>query len=530
MHISNCQNPKIIVNPTTGEKLRVRCGKCSSCLNSKAKNWINRLLEESEHHRYSFMVNLTYDDYHLPKLVIDSIGNLVYLNRSLDLCIPFQEINTLIENSNNPGREKEYYSSRLGDSLRLPCLCFDDVQRFNKRMNKYIHDKFTNKYGNFRYFVCGEYGPSTYRPHYHAVYWTDSKIVAENFSKIVSACWQNGDSPVAAIYSKGGFGYVAQYVNMSCHLPAIYAHKDLRQKHIFSKCPPIGSPVLLASEIRRIYSELPTKRSVWDSQSSRYVDLPVSLSFKDRFFPKCENYSGKSNFARIGLYRSTEFIPSEDFEQFANEVYSLVCCTKFGKLLHGSQERSFLTWLREFQVMYSKEPDKVESKLYKIYLVSKRFCFIRDTLQVSSGVLLSKINEYYKKLDYERLIDFFRFQEIYSRTKPITDLVHMYPDFSTWLLEFINARPCKSVDDVPTYLKFACESFGYFLPNLLAFPDLVVPLDETVDYNVMKKQHDKIYKDTHKAHDIHNYRHSSTFRRLNPSLQKIILNYENYES
>lgn len=530
MHISNCQNPQYIIDPHTGSKVRVRCGKCSSCLNAKAKNWINRLLEESSHHRYSFMVNLTYDDYHLPMLINDDCGNLVWKNRPLDLCVPFTDINDVLDNSKFPDREKEYYNDRLADDLHLPALCMYDVQLFNKRLNKYIKNHFTNKYGNFRYFVAGEYGPSTYRPHFHCLYWLDSKVAAENFSKIVSACWQNGDSSVAHIYSKGGYSYVAQYVNMSTHLPAIYSLHALCQKHIFSKCPPIGSPTLLASEIRGVFDNLPTKRAVWDAASSRYVDLPVNATFKSRFFPKCEGYSRKSDFARIGLYRATEFLPSEDYEQFADEVYSLVYRSKFGKLLPSSYERCLMTWIPELSQMFGKESDKVNAKLYKIYLVSKRFCFIRDTLQVSSGILLKRINDYYKKLDYERLKDFYRFQEEYSVNHPLSDLVHMYPEFSLWLKEIVSKRPVVSVSDIPRYLQIATDSFGYYFPNLFAFPDLVSSLSDCHDFKIMSKLHDGIYKDTHKAHDIHSYRHSEKFRRLNPKLQKIILKYESYGS
>ena len=62
MHIVNCDHPRLIINPHTGEKLRVRCGHCSQCLNARAKKWINKLTVESQYHRYAFMVNLTYDN------------------------------------------------------------------------------------------------------------------------------------------------------------------------------------------------------------------------------------------------------------------------------------------------------------------------------------------------------------------------------------------------------------------------------------------------------------------------------------
>lgn len=528
MHISNCQHPQIVLDPVSGEKRRVRCNKCSSCLNAKAKNWVNRLTEESEHNRYAFMVNLTYDDQHLPMLTADEVGNLVWFNRPLDLCIPFQDVDDVINKSVNPERERYYLEARLSDRLHIPCICVDDVQKFNKRLNKYFHDKYTNLYGNFRYFICFEYGPATYRIHAHGEYWCNSPVVAEHFSEAISACWSLGDSSVAHIYSKGGHSYVAQYVNMSTHLPAIYALPDLRQKHIFSKCPPIGSPSLLASEVRRIYDEQPVRRVVWDAQTSRYADLPVSATFKDRYFPKCEGYSRKSNFARIGLYRSTEFLPSGDYKEFADAVYSLVARSKENRFIPTSYEKALLTFTSDL-FMNSRPMDRVDNKLYKIYLVSKRFLYLRSTLDMTSGQLLKAIDSYYKKLDYERLKDFYLFQQNYAELHDPSDLMHMYPDFVDWVNDFVYSRRY-SINDVPEYIKFALQSFGYDVRGIQTFPFVLSKLEDSYDFRNMRQQHDKIYKDTHKAHDVHNYRYSETFHRLNPELQKIIQTYENYGS
>lgn len=512
MRICNCQNPRTVINPATGESLRVRCGKCSSCLNAKAKNWINRLLEESQHHRYAFMVNLTYDDHHLPMLTLDTNNDLVWYNRRLPLRIPLIDYSLVLDNSHCPDKEWDYFYGRLNNKIKLPALCFNDIQLFNKRLNKYIHDKFTGVYGNFRYFVCGEYGPSTFRPHYHAIYWLDSRSVAEHFSEIVSTCWKNGDSSVAHIYSKGGLGYVAQYVNMSVHLPAIYSLPSLRQRHIFSKCPPIGSPQLLATEIRRVYDTKPIKRTVFDSSSGKYVTLPVSSSFKDRFFPKCEGYSRKSRFGRVGLYRACEFFPSEGYDEFSEAVYTFYSRTLSNRFEPTKENRFLVSWVRDL-CMHSKEPDKVNVKLYKIYMISKRFLYLRNSLGLTSGQLMDEIDDYYKKLDYERLKDFYTFQQEYSFNHSVSDLIHMYPDFVDYLFKL------KDISDVPDYYRLALFSFG------LDFYSLIPDLNDSYDFKQMKDSHDKIYKDTHKRHDINNYRYSQRFKDLNSDLQKVILNY-----
>ena len=68
MHLCECEHPTYVYNRYLDKDVRVNCGKCNSCLNSRAKTWISRLLQESQLHKYVFMVNLTYDDLHLPSL------------------------------------------------------------------------------------------------------------------------------------------------------------------------------------------------------------------------------------------------------------------------------------------------------------------------------------------------------------------------------------------------------------------------------------------------------------------------------
>ena len=101
MHLVNCEHPRFVINPSTGDKIRVRCGKCDTCKNARAKDWCNRLIEESQHHRFGFMVNLTYSDSNIPRMRFDGINYFVE-NRKESWCIPFQEIDALIDKSPTP--------------------------------------------------------------------------------------------------------------------------------------------------------------------------------------------------------------------------------------------------------------------------------------------------------------------------------------------------------------------------------------------------------------------------------------------
>ena len=70
MHLSNCEHPKTIKNPYTGEVMVVPCGRCNTCINKKASQWIQRLDQESRCWKYTAFFTLTYDQDHMPILKI----------------------------------------------------------------------------------------------------------------------------------------------------------------------------------------------------------------------------------------------------------------------------------------------------------------------------------------------------------------------------------------------------------------------------------------------------------------------------
>lgn len=102
------------------------CGNCLGCRLMYAKQWADRCLMEAQYHKENWFVTLTYDEDHIS--VIESV----------DKDGVYRESGTL---------EKR------------------ELQLFWKRLRKEL-DKDDIK---IRYYVCGEYGDQTHRPHYHAI-------------------------------------------------------------------------------------------------------------------------------------------------------------------------------------------------------------------------------------------------------------------------------------------------------------------------------------------------------------------------
>lgn len=102
------------------DALDLPCGQCFACRLNYSQHWATRLTAEALYHEYNYFLTLTYNDDNLPH-------------------------------------------SDLGFATLKP----DHVSAFMKRLRR--HYEYNYGIQNIRFFAAGEYGTTTYRPHYHLV-------------------------------------------------------------------------------------------------------------------------------------------------------------------------------------------------------------------------------------------------------------------------------------------------------------------------------------------------------------------------
>lgn len=110
--------------------ITIPCGRCIECLKDRGQQWTNRCFLEynTSGGENAFFVSLTYRDECLP---------VTY-----------------------------YADPSTGEGFPVYTLRKKDIQLFLKRCRKYF---FGDEKGTLRYYICGEYGPTTMRPHYHCI-------------------------------------------------------------------------------------------------------------------------------------------------------------------------------------------------------------------------------------------------------------------------------------------------------------------------------------------------------------------------
>uniref|UniRef100_A0AAU8B6Y6 Replication initiator protein n=1 Tax=Dulem virus 106 TaxID=3145583 RepID=A0AAU8B6Y6_9VIRU len=176
----------------------IPCGQCVGCRLAYSREWANRCMMELEYHDSAYFVTLTYNDDHLPR--------------------------------------SYYPDQETGEALPSFTLNKRDCQLFMKRLRKAKPDD------HIRFFLAGEYGDQTFRPHYHAIIfglhlddlvlykkspqgflYYNSPCIQRAWSTVVTR--ENSITPLAVPI---GYAVVAEVTWETCAYTARYVMKKLK--------------------------------------------------------------------------------------------------------------------------------------------------------------------------------------------------------------------------------------------------------------------------------------------------------------
>lgn len=174
-------NPNVMLIP---------CGQCIGCRIRQREDWTTRIeLEARDYPKEQvWFITLTYDDDHVPGMIVKT-----------------GEIMRKVQYTWKPGEKRP-------SSVQI--LLYEDIQKFLKRLRKAYR-------GKLRYFVAGEYGEQTARPHYHMILYGWKPTDLENLYKIhhngyytskwLADLWGMGQIQIAQAVPET-YRYVAGYV------------------------------------------------------------------------------------------------------------------------------------------------------------------------------------------------------------------------------------------------------------------------------------------------------------------------------
>lgn len=263
--VTRCQHPRTVVNKYTHEPVVVSCGCCPSCVLHRSAVQTNLLTTYSAQFRYIYFVTLTYAPCFLPTLEVsiletctndiadvpcvpniddldaDDPNTYLFGFRSVPRSASVKVKNSTVERVfkdpdvrfSYPMKPKELLSilDKIKHNVpnRIPYVCNRDLDLFLKRLRSYYLDE------KLRYYAISEYGPTSFRPHWHLLLFSNSERFSETICENVSKAWSYGRCD--ASLSRGfAAQYVASYVNSFVALPDFYTQmpKVVRPKSFHS--------------------------------------------------------------------------------------------------------------------------------------------------------------------------------------------------------------------------------------------------------------------------------------------------------
>lgn len=263
--VTRCQHPRTVVNKYTHEPVVVSCGHCPSCVLRRSAIQTNLLTTYSAQFRYVYFVTLTYAPCFLPTLEVSTIeacsddiadvpcfpdindldaddpNTYLFGFRSVPRSASVKLKNSTVERTFKDPEIRFSYPMKPKDLLsilgkinhnipnRIPYVCNRDLDLFLKRLRSYYPDE------KLRYYAVSEYGPTSFRPHWHLLLFSNSERFSQTVCENVSKAWSYGRCD--ASLSRGfAASYVASYVNSFVALPDFYTQmpKVVRPKSFHS--------------------------------------------------------------------------------------------------------------------------------------------------------------------------------------------------------------------------------------------------------------------------------------------------------
>lgn len=409
----SCFSPKRIINRYTGEVVYTPCRTCEACATARSRELSSRIEREmlNPSNKSCFLITLDYNNEKLPVYTLDPEDGSWHSNRA-----GFTVLEDVLEYYRPINHPEEHCFGHL---------CYQDTLKFFVDVRSRLRDAYRCKHKSleiqslfrdstyedlkFRYFLCGEYGPTTYRPHYHILVWFKRRFTDEQLryvSQVFHSCWTLGSVDFQAVTSGGVKNYLSNYVTSSVGLPPVLRLKSIKPFCTFSKRPTIGTYEVDNSEIQQILATGIIDRTRWDHQEKTFVDEYLSPSFFSRLFPKCQGFGYKDNPLRVRVYSYVfNYFKDAGITHSPSELDDLrLCDIEFPKLKVGPN--AYEEW---------SYTDKYAS------LVAYRYCCLFNLTPES---VLSAFDRVYSRLQLSALGRFYEEQDEMAKSHDKQSSVH----------------------------------------------------------------------------------------------------------
>lgn len=390
----SCEHPKKI-RTRDGRSMVVSCGKCLSCIVQRQKSKTLVCSEQEKLYKYTHFVTLTYAPEYVPKAEVLYLTTEPVNGRRQYVELYDVQDGLFLGSAHTAHSKVKAVVARSGDGY-LHYARYSDVQKFIKRLRRKIELNKLYKNEKIKYYCVSEYGPRNFRPHFHLLLYHNSPELAQDMAKIVGQAWTFGYHYTTL--SKGHCSsYVASYVNSFVSLPQVLQVSATNPKCSHSSC--MGLP-FSKEEFADLYKNEPSRLVryvVHDFNGIRSTSAPWR-SFKSYLFPKCFGYSYKSLSERYRTY-NVLFAVRRKYgkEKTISELSDIIFRASLSHELPLSIKNSLFRQVDDTYILPTL--DIIKQRLY----LSNHFNLLCTTFAIPPLKLVSNIDTFYSRLDYENL-------------------------------------------------------------------------------------------------------------------------------
>jgi hypothetical protein len=232
----------------------VPCGKCPNCLKRRVASWSFRLEMESLLWNKQYFLTLTYDNEHVP---ITKNGFLT--------------------------------------------LEPTDLTLFFKKLRK--------RAGKLKYYLCGEYGTNTKRPHYHVILFSTSSL----FESDIESTWYKGKVHYGKV-EPASIRYTVQYYDKGVWSKSHV--RDDRYPEFSRMSQGIGRNFLTASQVTRFLNN-PQVSFIYNHEGQK---ISIPRYYKKRLYDYFGSSSIIANHPSILIHRDEMLIAKEKHHEEVSKI------------------------------------------------------------------------------------------------------------------------------------------------------------------------------------------------------------------
>ena len=355
-----CTNCRYIKNKY-GTSILVKCGHCPACLQEKAINRANRIRNTYNNDDFvPLFVTLTYNNHSVPYVnYYDLFDSNKFLNSRCNIYRDSESFYVRNDSSYNfslkttynrvvlksvelPHDNSTYKNDRfvslhgINDFDKIGVCYYPDIQNFFKRLNIYLYRHY-DYVQCFKSFQCSEYGPTSMRPHFHALIFVKKEVFNfERWKNAICACWPFSDLRKLSRsieIAKNVSSYVASYVNCSNTLPLLFQKcSEFRPKHSYSKMFGVSKDIFKLPKVLEMYDRGDLHYDCSSVRNGILVSDSLLLPkyVIGRYFPKFKGYFrltcdeiAQLCFRPASIFQLTDRLELTEVD--AHKIYVMLC-------------------------------------------------------------------------------------------------------------------------------------------------------------------------------------------------------------